>query len=208
MPGHLLAPRWALTSAAAAPIVLLSTSYIAAMLIDEHYDATRQTLSDLATIAGGGWVMTIGIAVSGACQIVTAIGVEGIARGARAALAGAGACGIAVALLPVTDAPTPHLIAAGASAALFCLWPLLAITRAPTAAVTTRPVGATAASIALCVLLGWTILETGGGDLLGLAERVNFTAEMLWPFVVAADIRRRSLQVNACGDRSTACASI
>jgi hypothetical membrane protein len=176
--------------------VLLSTSYIAAILVGEPYDATRQTLSDLATIAGGGWVMTIGIAVSGACQIVTAIGLVGVARLPRIALASAGACGIAVALLPVTVAPTPHLLAAGASAAFFCLWPLLAITRTPSAAITTRPVVATAASIALCVLLGWTLLETGGGDLLGLAERINFTAEMLWPLVVAVDLRRRTTQVN------------
>jgi hypothetical protein len=135
--------------------------------------------------------MTIGIAVSGACQIVTSMGLAGISRPARWALAGAGVCGVAVAFLPVTVAPTPHLIAAGGSAFLFCLWPLLAISRRPTAAATLRPASAVTASIVLCVLLGWTVLETRGGNLLGLAERINFIAEMVWPAIVVVNLRRR-----------------
>ncbi|PZT94294.1 MAG: hypothetical protein DI630_25865 [Gordonia sp. (in: high G+C Gram-positive bacteria)] len=184
-------------SAAAAPVVLIGSSVIAAMIITEKYDAMKQTLSDLATIPGGGWVMAVGIALSGACQIVTSAGLTGIRKRARIALAGAGACGIAVALSPVDVAPTFHLLAAGGSAVLFCLWPLLAISRAPFAALTIRPAVATTASLILWAVLGWTVLETGGGDLLGLAERVNFTAEMLWPLVVAIDLRRRGTQVRA-----------
>jgi hypothetical protein len=179
-----------------APLILLVTSIVAAMMADEDYNATRETLSVLATTRGGAWVMTIGIAVSGACQIVTSTGLAGISRPARWALAGAGVCGVAVAFLPVTIAPTPHLIAAGGSAVLFCLWPLLAITREPTAAATLRPAIAIAASIILWVLLGWTVLETGGGNLLGLAERVNFIAEMVWPAVVVANLRHQAMRVN------------
>lgn len=190
-------PLWALVSAAAAPVLLIGSSVIAAMIITEQYDVTKQTLSDLATIPDGGWVMAIGIALSGACQIVTSAGLTGIRTRARIALAGAGACGIAVALSPVDVAPTFHLLAAGGSAVLFCLWPLLAISRAPSAALTIRPAVATTASIILCAVLGWTVLETGGGDRLGLAERINFTAEMLWPLVVAIDLRRRGTQVRA-----------
>ena len=190
-------PLWALMSAAAAPGVLIGSSVIAAMIITEKYDAMKQTLSDLATIPGGGCVMAVGIALSGACQIVTSAGLTGIRKRARIALAGAGACGIAVALSPVDVAPTFHLLAAGGSAVLFCLWPLLAISRAPSAALTIRPAVATTASLILWAVLGWTVLETGGGDRLGLAERINFTAEMLWPLVVAIDLRRRRTQVRA-----------
>lgn len=184
-------------SAAAAPVLLIGSSVIAAMIITEQYNATTQTLSDLATIPGGGWVMTIGIALSGACQMVTSAGLAGIRKWARIALAGAGACGIAVAMSPVDVAPTVHLLAAGGSAVLFCLWPLLAISRAPSAALTTRPAVAATASIILLAVLGWTVLETGGGDRLGLAERINFAAEMLWPLVVVIDLRRRGTQVLA-----------
>jgi hypothetical protein len=200
VPSDVTVPRWALWSSIVAPLILLATSLIAAFMADEDYNATRETLSVLATTSGGAWVMTIGIAVSGACQIVTSVGLAAISRPARWALAGAGLCGVAVAFLPVTIAPTPHLIAAGGSAVLFCLWPLLAISRRPTAAATLRPAVAITASIILWMLLGWTVLETGGGNLLGLAERVNFIAEMVWPAVVVVNLRRRAMGVSAVED--------
>ena len=34
-------------------------------------------------------------------------------------------------------------------------------------------------------LLGWLIIETQGGSLLGLAERLNSSVEICWPFVIA-----------------------
>jgi hypothetical protein len=100
----------------------------------------------------------------------------------------------------VTVASTPHLIAAGGSAVLFCLWPLLAISHQPTAATTVRPTSAITASITLWALLGWTVFETAGGNLLGVAERINFIAEMVWPLVVVVDLRNRAMRVDANQD--------
>jgi hypothetical protein len=44
----------------------------------------------------------------------------------------------------------------------------------------------TAVSIAM---LGWLIIETQGGSVLGLAERLTSSIQITWPFVVALALR-------------------
>jgi hypothetical protein len=44
----------------------------------------------------------------------------------------------------------------------------------------------TAVSIAL---LGWLVIETQGGSVLGLAERLTSSAQITWPFIVALALR-------------------
>jgi hypothetical protein len=47
----------------------------------------------------------------------------------------------------------------------------------------------TAVSIAL---LAWLVIETQGGSVLGLAERLSSSIQITWPFVVALALRFRS----------------
>jgi hypothetical protein len=40
-------------------------------------------------------------------------------------------------------------------------------------------------------LLGWLAIETQGGSVLGLAERLTSSIQITWPFIVALALRRR-----------------
>jgi hypothetical protein len=44
----------------------------------------------------------------------------------------------------------------------------------------------TAVSIAL---FGWLVIETQGGSVLGLAERLTSSIQITWPFIVALALR-------------------
>jgi multidrug efflux pump subunit AcrB len=48
---------------------------------------------------------------------------------------------------------------------------------------------AAAVAAVLIALLGWLIVETQGGDELGLAERMTSAAQISWPFMVALALR-------------------
>lgn len=183
--------RWALWSAVAAPVVLVVTMIVANALIAEDYSAIRQTISDLATIDGGGWVMGVGIGLSGALSVVTSVGLVGVRRLARLTLGVAGSCAVLVALTPVDVHETAHLLFAAGNLGLFALWPILSTTTSPTAPITLRPAATITATVTLLAFLAWTIVETQGGDLLGVAERISVTANLIWPLVVAADLTRR-----------------
>lgn len=183
--------RWALWSGAAAPVVLVATMIAANVLISEDYSAVRQTISDLATIDGGGWVMGVGIGLSGALSVVTSLGLVGVRRLARLTLGAAGSCGVLVALIPVNVNQPLHLLFAAGNLGLFALWPILSATRSPIAPVTLRPATAIAATTTVFALLGWTLIETQGGGELGIAERFSVTANLIWPLVVAIDFTRR-----------------
>jgi hypothetical membrane protein len=184
-------PRWALISAGAAPIALLATAVVARTLATADYNPVRQTLSVLAAAGRSEWVMTVGIGFSAACLVVTGLGLVMVRPAARFVLATGGLFGVGVALFPVTEAATVHLATTCISAFLLALWPAVAMTKEKHAPFIMRTPVALSASIALFVLLGWTVFETQGGSLLGIAERVTVLAELVWPAIVVAAVRFR-----------------
>lgn len=184
--------RSALLSATTAPVVLVATTIIAGIMAPDSYNAVRQTISDLATIAPGGWVMTLGIGLSGALTIVTGLGLHGVRRASRVTLMAAGTCGLLVALIPVDLNESAHLIVAAGNLGLYAVWPLTALSRSGAAPRSLRPAASIAAAGVLLALLGWVLYETQGGDLLGISERLCVTANLIWPMVVALDLTRRT----------------
>jgi hypothetical membrane protein len=176
-------------SAGAAPIALLATAVVARSLATADYNPVRQTLSVLAAAGRSEWVMTFGIGFSAACLVVTGLGLVMVRPVARFVLAAGGLFGIGVALFPVSEATTAHLATTCISAFLLAVWPVLAMTRERHAPFIMRAPAALSASIALFVLLGWTVYETQGGTLLGIAERVSVLAEMIWPAIVVVAVR-------------------
>jgi hypothetical protein len=49
---------------------------------------------------------------------------------------------------------------------------------------------AAAVTVAFVALLTWLTIETQGGDILGLAERLTSSVQITWPFIVAVALRR------------------
>ena len=184
-------PRWALVSAGAAPIALLATAVIARALATADYNPVEQTLSVLAAAGRSEGVMTFGIGFSAACLVVTSLGLVMVRPVARAVLAAGGLFGIGVAVFPVSAATTLHLTTTCISAFFLALWPALAMTRARQAPLIVRMPTSLSATVLLFVLLGWTVYETQGGSLLGIAERVSVLAELVWPAIVVAAVHFR-----------------
>jgi hypothetical protein len=50
--------------------------------------------------------------------------------------------------------------------------------------------GSSAVTSVFAGLLGWFVIETPRGSLLGLAERLTSSVQTSWPFVVAVALRR------------------
>lgn len=182
-----------MVSAAASPLVMLVAAIAAGALATAGYNPIRQTISVLAAAGRSEWVMSTGIALSAGCLVLVGLGLFTIRPLARVALATGGACGAAVAVLPVTMVTTLHLTVTFVSALLLALWPALAISKAETAPAGVKLPFVVAGSVILFGLLAWTAYETQGGALLGLAERVTAIAELGWPAVVVATARFRKL---------------
>lgn len=192
-------PAWAVASAATAPVAMIGGWTLAAALQPPTFDATRDTISALATSsATAGGVMTAGLAVTGVCHLVTAAGLRPARAPGRVLLAVGGAATAAVAALPVDVASRAHGIAAGVAFVALSVWPAAS---AGASAGASAP-GALArrwsvpASVLLLALLGWFVLElqgTGpaGGALTGASERALAGAQSVWPLVVVLTLRRR-----------------
>lgn len=181
---------WALVSAAVAPVALIGGWLIAASVQPRGYDATRQTISALAAHgATDRWIMTAGLAVLGACHVVTALGLRAARRAGRFLLAAGGMATLVVAAAPqpVHGSAPVHVGAAFVGFLALALWPLAAggtHTRAALGRRSCRTVSAV-----LLALLGWLGVELGGDGLLGVAERSLAGAEALWPLVVVLSVR-------------------
>jgi hypothetical membrane protein len=157
------------------------------------FDPVRDTISALATSAAtSGWIMTAGLALTGACHLVTAAGLRGAAPLGRALLALGGVGTLAVAALPVDAVPGGHGLAAGVAFVALAVWPAAA-TRAGVRGPLRRR-WSTAASVGLVGLLVTFVLELqavgpADGALTGLTERLLAGAQSLWPLVVVAVLR-------------------
>lgn len=183
-------PGWALGSAALAPVALIGGWTLAAGRQPGHFSAVHQTISALAAHgATDRWIMTAGLAVLGACHVVTALGL-GPARPAGRWLLATGGLATAV----VAAAPQPehgsaplHLAAAGVGFVALSLWPAFAAGAAGPFVLRRR--WGIAVTAVLLALLGWLAVEIGGEDLLGLSERLLAGAQALWPLAVVLTLR-------------------
>ena len=157
-------------------------------------DLIRQTISVLAGGAGTDpWIMAGTLFLVGGCYLVTAIGLVGVRTSARTVLAVSGLSTIGIAASPESaSGPTPqHLAWAVLGAVTIAAWPALAARRLPTRPLVLSSYGSAAVTVVFAVLLGWLFIETRGGSVLGLAERLTTSAQACWPFVVAFALRRR-----------------
>jgi len=182
-------PRWALASAIAAPVAMIGGWTLAAAQ-QPSFDAVQETISALAaSTAVDPWIMTAGLAITGAAHIVTAAGLRPVPRAARAMHALGGAATLAVAALPVDRFPTAHGVAAGIGFGALALWPALARRRGP-AGVLRPAVGLTASAALVGLLCVFVVELQTGGAAIGLSERAVAGAQALWPLVVVVDLRR------------------
>ncbi|MDQ1741165.1 MAG: hypothetical protein QOE53_2817, partial [Pseudonocardiales bacterium] len=114
--------RWALVSTGSAPVALIGGWTWAGSVQPQGYDPFRETISALAAHgATDRWIMTIGLAVLGACHLVTAAGLPDAGLMSRALLAGGGAATIGVAALPQPS--SGHVPAATLGFTALAVWP-------------------------------------------------------------------------------------
>lgn len=174
-------------SAGLAPIALIGGWSLAESRQPRGYDPIRETISALAAQAATDrWIMTTGLAVLGACHVVTASGLTEAGTGGRALLALGGAATAVVSALP--QPATGHVTAATIGFAALAVW--------PAAALVPGRWSARVAAAVLLLLLAWLGVELQRGDLLGLSERALAAAEAVWPLVVVVALvtsqRRRA----------------
>ena len=186
-------PGWAVASAALAPVAMIGGWSVAAAVQPDGFDSVRDTISALATQAvTAPVVMTVGLAVTGACHVVTAAGLRPAARAGRVLLALGGVGTAAVAALPVDVQGRAHGIAAGVAFVALAVWPAASPRPRAVGLLTARR--ARAATAGLLAVLVWFVLELqgllpGDGSLTGLSERVLAGAQSLWPLAVVLSLR-------------------
>ncbi|MDG9676815.1 DUF998 domain-containing protein [Micromonospora sp. DH14] len=200
-------PRWALLSAAGAPLFLIGGWTAAQAAQADGFDPVRQTISALAaTGADQRWIMTIGLAGLGLCHLTTALGLVSAAPAGRGLLGVGGLATVLVAVFPqnATGSSTTHVVAAGVAFGALAVWPALAVPRraAPPLAREHRhpPQGgpapvrrvALAAAAVLLGLVGWFAVEfVTDGAWIGLTERLAAAAEAGAPLAAVLLSRRR-----------------
>lgn len=209
-------PRWAVLSAAAAPVLLIGGWTVAAARQRAGFDPVRESISALAAVdADSRWVMTAALAGVGVCHLVTAAGLRPAAVPGRAllALGGAGTLAVAAAPLPADHGQSgAHALVAAVAFGALGAWPAVSARRSPAGGA--RPAAgpddagagsggaATAsggralrrptafgASVVLLGLLGCFVTQLGGGSWLGLTERLAAGAQAIWPLVAVLSAR-------------------
>ena len=185
-------PPWALTSSAAAPVLLIGGWTLAASLQRPGFDSVRETISALAARgADHSWVMTAALGGVGVCHVVTALGLRSARGAGRAVLAGGGVATALVATfpLPASGGSLAHTVAASASFVALAAWPALAYRRTHGSPLPLRRLPSLAAAGLLLGLDLWFAAELTG-ERVGLAERFAAGAQSLWPLIVVLAARR------------------
>jgi hypothetical membrane protein len=173
---------------------------VAAALQSGGFDAVTGTISALAAVgADQRWVMSVAIAVTGVCHMITAAALQPAAPRGRLLLALGGAATVLVALLPLgAPSPVPLLHGAAALAAFVLLgvWPAAAPAPAdarmdaPAAWGLRRGVSRTAAAVLLTLTAAFLVASVTGMHAVGAVERAAAAAQALWPAVVVASVPR------------------
>lgn len=185
-------PRWAVISAALSPVVLTVGWLIAGWLQPPSYSPLRQTVSVMAGYNGAHrWVMTGTLIAVGVCYLVTAFGLGGVRPVARIMLVAAGLCsfGIAASPEPPGGPSEVHLAWTAVGAVILVTWPAVAGWRGPRWPAMLSVRGRVVVTVLFAAMLAWVVLQTMGGQDLGLAERTMSSIQTAWPFVVAFSLR-------------------
>jgi hypothetical membrane protein len=188
-------PWWARVSSMLAPVLLIGGWTLAAALQPGGFDPRVRTISDLAALdAADRWVMTLGIAGTGLCHVVTALGLRPAARAGRVLLALGGVATLLVALAPLPaggGSSTAHSVAAFASFVLLTVWVPYAGVRTADApwGLRRRTALVAGAVLAALTLLFFATVVVGAADI-GLAERLAAGAQALWPAAVVMSVPR------------------
>jgi Protein of unknown function (DUF998) len=189
------APAWVLVTAGLSPVLLIG-AWLAAGAVQPAYSPMRDTVSALAGQAGTHpWIVTGALFAVGGCYLATAAGLTGLRIPARILLAVAGLCsiGIAASPEPVTGSTPQHLAWTALGAATITVWPAFTARRGPGQPLILTAHGAAVVTVLFAGLLGWLLVETRDGTLLGLSERVMSGVQTTWPFFVALAVRQREL---------------
>lgn len=196
-----LVPLWAVVSAALSPFLIVAGWLISDALQPVSYSPLRQTVSVMSGYGGTDrWVMTAALFVVGGCHLVTAAGLGALRPPARVLLLVAGLSSIGIALCPepVHGSTPAHLAWTALGAVTIAIWPAFAggRGRGPRPLLLTIRWSAVMTAV-FVALLAWLVLETQGGSLLGLAERLSSAVDISWPFIVAVALRRSALRAAA-----------
>ncbi|MDT4901200.1 MAG: hypothetical protein QOJ78_2130 [Pseudonocardiales bacterium] len=200
---------WTVTAATLAPALICTGWVVADTLQPPSYSPVRQSVSVLAGHAAHDrWLMTSAIFLAGCCYLVTAAGLRGAPLVSRLLLVLAGAAGIGIAASPepVRGSTPQHLAWTALGAVTIAVWPIFAAPERPEQRRERRLRAAAGHGSSLVInvaflgLLGWTVVATRHGHMLGLAERVSTTIQSAWPLVIALTLRRRAAR-HGEGDR-------
>jgi hypothetical membrane protein len=186
-------PGWAVIGAALSPLLLTGGYLIADVFQPPSYTPIRETVSAMAGQAGTDrWIMTGALFLVGACHLVTAAGLTRVRAPARFLLvvAGLSSIGIATSPEPVHGSTPRHLAWVALGAVIIAVWPAFTARRGPRRPLILGVYGSAAATAVFVALLGWLVIETRDGSLLGLAERLTSSVQTTWPFIVAVALRR------------------
>ncbi len=187
-------PKWALLSAAGAPVFLVGGWTLGASRRRGGFNSVTDTISALAARgADDRWIMTSALAGLGICHVVTAIGLRPAALPGRVLHATGGVATVLVAAFPqpVVGSSRAHVLAAGLGFISLSVWPLFASRRGRGVPVGLRPAEGLAAAAVLLGLLGWFAVEFySHGDRVGLAERAVSGAQALCPLIIAVAAAR------------------
>lgn len=186
-------PRWAVVSAGLSPVLLTGGWLVAGAFQPASYSPIRGTVSVLAGHAGTDrWIMTSALFLVGCCNFVAAAGLTGVRLPARILLvvAGLSSIGIAVSPEPVVGSTPQHLAWTSLGEVTIAVWPAFTGRRGSPRPLILSIRGAATVTAVSIALLGWLIVETQGGSVLGLAERLTSSVQITWPFIVALALRR------------------
>jgi Protein of unknown function (DUF998) len=185
-------PDWAVVSAGLSPVLITGGWLVADALQPASYSPIRKTVSVLAGYAGTDrWIMTSALFLVGCCNFVTAAGLTGVRLPARILLvvAGLSSIGIAASPEPVVGSTPQHLAWTSLGAVTIAVWPAFTGRRGSPRPLILSIRGTATVTAVSIALLAWLVIETQGGSVLGLAERLSSSLQITWPFVVALALR-------------------
>ena len=185
-------PGWAVVSAGLLPVLLTGGWLVGDAFQPASYSPISKTVSVLAGHAGTDrWIMTSALLLVGGCYLVTAAGLTGVRLPARILLlvAGLSSFGIAASPEPVAGSTPQHLAWTSLGEVTIAVWPAFTGRRASPRPLILSIRGAATVTAVSIVLLGWLVIETQGGSVVGLAERLTSSIQITWPFIVALALR-------------------
>lgn len=189
-------PWWGVIPAAAAPVLLIGGWTVAARLQPGSFNAVADTISALAARgATDRQVMTLALAGTGTCYVLTGLALRPAAWPGRLILMAGGAATVLVAANPQPGeggSSPVHTFWAAVGFITLAVWPLAAARRESQAPAVLRAAGSACAAGVLTGLLVWFGAELiTAGHQVGLAERVLAGAQAAWPFILVLACRRR-----------------